>query len=324
MEFGGSNELILLKEYPEILNILLFDNTTKKNIIWATNNYEKRGKGYSSTNEIKLNLINSKAKIIKPRIEKSKTEQLKRSKDKAEVFTPSWIVNKQNNLVDNNWFKKENVFNKENDDKTWNTTKKIIFPEDKTWIDYIKDIRLEICCGEAPYLVSRYDSVTGKYIDLKDRVGFLDRKFRVINENAKDDNEWLEYSLQAIKSIYGYEFQGDNLLIARENVLFDFIDYFQARFNKIPPNNLLIEVATIISWNLWQMDGIKYVVPFSCHNQTPHYIQLSLFDDVEKPKIEKCPGCKSGNPKEHNGKRCYIMDWERTKKIKFISLIWRG
>lgn len=138
MEFGGSNEMILLKEYPEILNILLFDNTTKKNIIWATNNYEKRGKGYSSKNEIKLNLINSKAKIIKPRIEKSKTEQLKRSKDKAEVFTSSWIVNKQNNLVDNNWFKKENVFNKENEDKTWNITKKIIFPEDKHGLIILK------------------------------------------------------------------------------------------------------------------------------------------------------------------------------------------
>ena len=31
---------------PELLNILLFDNTTKENIIWGTDMYEKKGEGY--------------------------------------------------------------------------------------------------------------------------------------------------------------------------------------------------------------------------------------------------------------------------------------
>jgi hypothetical protein len=31
----------------------------------------------------------------------------------AEVFTPSWICNAQNNLIDNTWFGRDNVFNKE-------------------------------------------------------------------------------------------------------------------------------------------------------------------------------------------------------------------
>ena len=26
----------------------------------------------------------------------------------------------------------------------------------------------------------------------------------------------------------------------------------------------------------------------------------------------------------HNGKRCYIMDWEKKKKVKFVSLMWRN
>ena len=314
----------LLKDYPKIIDILLYDNTTKKNIIWATDNYLKKGISYGVEDQILPAHLTGKSKTIKPRIEKSKTEQLKRSKDKAEVFTPSWIVNKQNNLADNAWFGKTNVFNIENTDNTWVIQDKILFDSDKTWENYVNDIRLEMCCGEAPYLVSRYDTVSGNMLELKDRVGLLDRKFRVINENAKNDEEWIEYSLKALKSIYGYEFQGDNLLIARENVLLDYIDYYFNRFNKMPEETLLLEVAKIISWNLWQMDGLKLIVPFTCHNEKEKNIQLSLFEPFVEPKLVICPGCKINDPKKHNGKRCLIMDWEKNKKVKYVSLMWRN
>ncbi len=310
--------------YPNILSILLYDNTTKKNIIWATVHYQNKGLGYSITDEIKPCHLNGKVRAIRPRIEKSKAEQTKRSKDNAEVFTPSWIVNKQNNLADNAWFGRENRFNSENPDNSWSPTEKVVFDGDKTWTDYVGDIRLEVCCGEAPYLVSRYDTVSGEAIENKNRIGILDRKFRVINENVTSDEEWLDYAIKAIKSIYGYEFQGDNLLIARENVLLDFVDYYFERFAKLPGEDLLIEVATIISWNLWQMDGLKYVVPFSCHNEVEKVVQLTLFGEPEEPKLNICPGCKANDPKKHNGKRCYIMDWEKKKKIKFVSLMWRN
>ena len=36
------------------------------------------------------------------------------------------------------------------------TTDPIIFPDGKSWKDYVRDTRLEITCGEAPYIVSRY------------------------------------------------------------------------------------------------------------------------------------------------------------------------
>lgn len=310
--------------YPNILGILLHDNTTKKNIIWATVHYQNKGLGYSITDEIKPCHLNSKVRAVRPRIEKSKAEQTKRSKDNAEVFTPSWIVNKQNNLADNAWFGRENRFNTENPDNSWSPTKKVTFDGDKMWTDYVGDIRLEVCCGEAPYLVSRYDTVSGEAIENKNRIGLLDRKFRVINENVTSDEEWLDYALKAIKSVYGYEFQGDNLLIARENVLLDFVDYYFERFAKLPGEDLLIKVATIISWNLWQMDGLKYVVPFSCHNEVEKVVQLTLFGEPEEPKLDICPGCKANDPKKHNGKRCYIMDWEKNKKIKFVSLMWRN
>ena len=38
--------------------------------------------------------------MIKPRIKKSKAEQIHRTKDKAEVFTISLVCNNMNNLVD--------------------------------------------------------------------------------------------------------------------------------------------------------------------------------------------------------------------------------
>lgn len=310
--------------YPNILGILLHDNTTKKNIIWATVHYQNKGLGYSITDEIKPCHLSGKVRAVRPRIEKSKAEQTKRSKDNAEVFTPSWIVNKQNNLADNAWFGRGNRFNTENPDNSWSPTEKVTFNGDKTWTDYVSDIRLEVCCGEAPYLVSRYDTVSGEAIENKNRIGLLDRKFRVINENVTSDEEWLDYAIKAIKSVYGYEFQGDNLLIARENVLLDFVDYYFERFAKLPGEDLLIEVATIISWNLWQMDGLKYVVPFSCHNEVEKVVQLTLFGEPEEPKLDICPGCKANDPKKHNGKRCYIMDWEKKKKIKFVSLMWRN
>ncbi len=309
---------------PELLNVLLHDNTTKKNIIWATDHYKNKGLGYSVFDEIKPSHLTGKVRAIRPRIEKSKAEQTKRSKDNAEVFTPSWIVNKQNNLADNAWFGKEGEFNIENADNSWTPTEKVMFDEDKAWTDYVNDIRLEVCCGEAPYLVSRYDTVSGQKIENKNRIGLLDRKFRVINENVTTDEEWLDCAIKAIKSVYGYEFQGDNLLIARENILLDFVDYYFERFNKLPDKDLLINIATIISWNLWQMDGLKYVVPFSCHNEVEKVVQLSLFDEPAEPKLDICPGCKTNDPKKHNGKRCYIMDWEKNKKIKFVSLMWRN
>ena len=43
-----------LDENLEILDILLCDRTTKKNIVWVTNNYEKRG--YKEQDNIKSNI----------------------------------------------------------------------------------------------------------------------------------------------------------------------------------------------------------------------------------------------------------------------------
>ncbi len=301
-----------------LLEILLIDRTTKKNLIWATDNYASRGIGYQSGDNISIYaIIKRNGSIIKPRVEKSKKEQSERVKSKAEVFTPSWICNAQNNLIDNAWFGREGVFNTENE-KSWTANnEKVAFPEGKSWQDYVKENRLEITCGEAPYLVSRYDAVTGEEIDIKERIGLLDRKLRIVSENVDSEPEWVEWAKTAFKSVYGFDWQGDNVLLARENLLRTFIDYYTQKFGNFPIIEYLLEIAEIISWNIWQMDGLKFVIPNSC--KTVDEIVYTLFGE-EHHKVE-CEGCKANNPHKHNGIYCYIMDWSTNKRVKFASLI---
>ena len=95
-----------------VLETLLIDRTTKRNIIWGTDDYEFLGEEYYSHYPILARLITGdNSNVIQPRIMKTKESQGTRTKEKAEVFTPSWICNAQNNLVDNSWFERDDVFN---------------------------------------------------------------------------------------------------------------------------------------------------------------------------------------------------------------------
>lgn len=258
----------ILQRSPELLDTLLKDHTMSKeedvrNIFWATSDYEQLGDGFNYDSQILPKFITgSYGHVIMPRVLKRRDTQVARSRDMAEVFTPSWICNAQNNLIDEAWFGRKNVFNTEFVDESdyhrWKpNVDKIEFPEGKTWKDYVRDIRLEITCGEAPYVVSRYDTTTGEAIPLEQRIGLLDRKLRVVGENTETSREWLRWVQKAYKSIYAYEWQGDNLLIARESMLASFIEYYQAKFGKQPVLRSIKYIAYIISWNVWQMDGLK-------------------------------------------------------------------
>lgn len=307
----------------ELLDILLKDRSSGKNILWGTDNYSSHGTGFRANDYIYVEKITGiYGELIKPRVKKSKEEQNMRVRDKAEVFTPSWICNKQNNLVDNRWFNKDNIFNVEKD-KEWESTDKVIFPSNKRWKDYILSLRLEVSCGEAPYLVSRYDTVSGKTIELSNRIGLLDRKFRVLNENVNEYNEWIEWSKKAMKSVYGYDWQGDNVLLARENLLYTYIDNYKYKFNRKPSLELVKEIANIITWNIWQMDGINFIVPYSCKNEEIKNAQLTLFGEEEAESFE-CIGCKKNNIHKHNGIYSKVMNWESNRSNKFINLVGRS
>ena len=256
---------------PEILAQLLCDHTTGRNILWCTHDYKSKGEGYQYADEIRRELITGEhGTIIRPRVMKSKAEQSDRVKDMAEVFTPSWMV--------------------------------------KMMVDYVNievnTLSLELTCGEAPFLVSRYDATTGEPIDISERVGLLDRKLRMVNEQQLSNDEWLAQVRLTFQTTYGYEWQGDSLLLARENLLYTFVDHYEARFGSAPDATLLQEFAEIISWNLWQMDGLTYCIPREKKEMAPQ-AQLSLFD--EAPAEAPAPLCK-------------IKDWQKGKTIKVIEI----
>ena len=303
-------ETLLAKEYPEVFRLLLKDHTTSENIIWATDSYAHLGDGYGFHDQITVDKITGEERegVIKPRSRKLKEEQTARTKDKAEVFTPSWVCNLQNNLIDDAWFGRTGVFNTVTEDgRKWTPTEgRIAFPEGKTWKDYLRDTRLEITCGEAPYLVSRYDTVTGDEIPLRERIGMLDRKLRVVSENARSSTEWLKAARTAFQNLLGFEWQGDNLLLAREALFISFLEYYEEKFGRAPSRRSCRSVAYVISWNLFQMDGLRGVIPGSCH---PVEVEGFFGNKTENP----CPGCASADllNKDHNGTRCKIRDWGR-------------
>lgn len=316
------NENNILSADTQLLNLLLADRTTNQNILWMTDNYIEKGSCYRPSAQIMVPLITGKfARVIKPRINKSKKEQVHRIRDKAEVFSPSWICNCQNNLIDEAWFGRGNVFNKEKG-KSWSTiTEKVSFPKNKLWEDYVIAQRLEVACGEAPYLVSRYDTTTGEMLPVRERIGLLDRKLRIVSENTKSAAQWVEWSKKAVQSVYGYEWQGDSLLLARENIILSFIDHYKDRFKGENPSiELIREIAVIVSWNLWQMDGIKFVIPCSCHDVIKK--ETDLFET--RTVRTSCEGCKTGNKRKHNGIYCRIRDWQTDEILTAVSMFEKG
>ena len=294
-----------------VLPSLLKDRTTKGNIVWGTDAYADLG--YGCSDFISPEAFRTGIPVrLKARTEKTDSEQLSRTRGKAEVFTPGWICNRMNNHCDSEWFGREDVFNVDNGDGTWTATEgKIAFPEGKTWKEYVDSRRLEITCGEAPFLVSRYDASTGEPILLGMRIGIFDRKMRVVDENATSEEEWMEWAVRALQSCYGYEFQGDSLLIARVNLLESFVDYCMDRLGHAPDEKTVSHIANIISWNLWQMDGLRYCPPYAVMPAVQ--FDLSMFGpDSGTASNEKVPFHSK------------IYDWRRDNSVAFIKCRKRG
>ena len=294
-----------IRRHDDLLDILLLDRTrtTKRkshNILWATSSYL----GHKPKSEINiLDITGQNTHLIQPRIAKTKEEQKRRSQEKGEVFTPREIVWQMNQQID------------------WSTSHWPVTEDN--WREYVKELRLEITCGEAPFIVSRYNAASGKKVlKLSERVGFLDRKLQIVSTYCKNKSEWLEWATIAFKCSYGYEWQGDNLLLARENLLYTFVDYWNDKFPDDKINlekqvskeklDILFQIAEIISWNIFQMDGINNIVPMSGKvgeklPDTPPMLLL-LGEKPPKPKSKKPIYVK-------------IMDWEKNKPIEFRSLV---
>ena len=277
-------------EVQAVLDTLLKDKSAGKNIIWATDPPEElqtvmyapvTDRSQITTQQLGL----THYEVVLPRMMKQTDTQQQRTRKKGEVFSPAWVCNKMNNALDADWFgglgagETAGQFTVELP-QGWQTVETPVqFPacggKTPAWVQYVQSRRLEVTCGEAPFLASRYDAATGEMIPVARRIGILDRKLRVVNENAATEDEWRKYATHAVQSTYGYEYQGDNLLLARVNLLLTYAEHLQARWQRKPTKEELQPIANIISWNLWQMDGLHLSVPGG--KPQPETEQLDLF-----------------------------------------------
>lgn len=175
--------------------------------------------------------LNVNVDEVVPRYSKSTDLQKTRTKEKGEVFTPVEIVKTMNNSFD----------------KDFNGSDE----------DYIKRRVLEVTCGEGPFLTTRYHTIDGDSIDVKKRVGLLDRKLQRIKTD--DEKEWCRLAELALKSTYGYEWQEDSLFLARRNVLLAVVESFEDKFGKEPTE--VEKWAEIVSYNIFRMDGVSMCIP---------------------------------------------------------------
>ena len=267
------------------LDTLLRDKTTKRNIVLATDSYARFGDAFAPDREIARPMVELLG--LRPRILKSAEEQTARTRARAEVFTPAWLCRRMIDHLDET--------RPDTDAKA-----------------YIDSRVLEITCGEAPFLTMRYDAATGEAIASEDRGGLLDRKLRAADAMCKNREDWLRWAARAYEATYGYEWQGDSLLLARVNLLLTFMEAYRARWDYDPTDPLLAgttaQIANVIAWNVWQMDGLTGTAPYSQTEPEAQPAQLSFFDP--EPEEAEPP----------TAIECKIFDWRSRTPILYNEL----
>lgn len=110
----GFIEAFVSKHPGYVFECLLCDRTTGRNTIWADSEYADLGDDYGGDDEITAAKISDEMSgLIRPRVAKELERQSSRTKTRAEVFTPSWLVNSMNNALDEDWSGRDGVFNVE-------------------------------------------------------------------------------------------------------------------------------------------------------------------------------------------------------------------
>ena len=281
-----------------LLDKLLADKTTKRHILWGTNAYREYGEQYAKYCEIFVTrILFHSFDVIKTRVRRDVKQQVGRTKMHGEVSTPLWVCNKMIDAIDCDWFTMKTL-----PIDAWQQVDTLFQQTKKSWKTYVDNKRLEITCGEAPYLVQRYDGTNGNMIPVEERRGILDRKLHVISEYVTTREEWIYWATRALEATFGYEYQGDNLLIARVNVIKTFIEFYTHRWNEVLDVNILNRLANKVTWNLWQMDGLTDTIP--CHIDSME--EISLFEEPIKNVTQSV---------------CRIYDWRNMKQsIVFATM----
>ena len=93
------------------------------------------------------------------------------------------------------------------------------------------------------------------------------------------------------------------MFLARVNLVQSFIDYYTERFGKDPTRSMVKKIAIIVSWNIWQMDGLKDTAPFGIPED--EFEQLSMFETKRK---------------NDEPVYCNIKNWRSNKVIEYRSM----
>lgn len=274
-----------------LLKKLLEDKTTKGQILWGTDAYRERGPAFEREREMDTSLLlYENAGLLKTRARKAFEQQSERTRQHGEVFTPRWICDVMIDHLDKEWFGVKEI--------DFLSSMDVLFVK-KKWKKYVDSKRLEITCGEGPFLVQRYDVSTGNIIPVPERKGILDRKLQVVSRYAETEEEWKIWAKRAYEATYGYEFQGDNLLISRVNFMMTYREFYQKRWQKEPEFSEWEKIENIITWNLWQMDGLTGEIPYARMDPLgPDLFQLA---DPAFKEEDIHPACR-------------IYDWRNEKK----------
>lgn len=99
------------------------------------------------------------------------------------------------------------------------------------------------------------------------------------------------------------------MFLARENLLLTFIDNMQYKFGKLPTGRQIYDIARIIVWNIWQMDGLNYSAPYS---NTVVAEQLDLFEVNDSKEIKEAAVTPVPS---------IIYDWDAHKTVVFRDLV---
>ncbi len=98
-----------------VLGTLLADRATGGNIMWATDEYEDLGHK-PADQMLPASVMGPRSAVIRPRVAKAAERQAARTRGRAEVFTPSWLVNRMANDLDEPFFGRRDAFDAESAD----------------------------------------------------------------------------------------------------------------------------------------------------------------------------------------------------------------
>ena len=276
-----------LNGYPvkPVLKLLLADKAARRSIVFATDRYASLGERYREAGPIENGLLAA----------------LEARGFGLEEELSAELVRRLNDRWDEEWFGFPEPFAGEGP---------VRFAGEEAWKKYVDAPRLAVCCGAARLLTVREDGAGG-LLSPAARPGILDRKLRVVSENAETEEVWRHWALRAFQSVYGYEYRGDLLLLGRLRLMTAFADFREARWGAEASNAELRRIANVIAWNLWQMDPETAAVPFA-HREAP-YRQLSLFDYLS--------GDEDDRPKEPVP--CRVFDWRGNESVTFRRYVER-